>query len=391
MANRKVSLISLLLLALAPVGNVAVAALPTLARGVNLSHWLTYQGRQPIVQADMNLIREAGFDHVRIPFDPGFLGWQPDARGGQSAVLPQIGKLDAAVELAIQSGLVAILDFHPAESLKKRIETEPKIQAAFVNLWGNLATRYRNRPVEKLVYEVLNEPQYWELGSPADWLSLRGKALGAIRKRDSAHLVLLSGRFGGGIKGLLEEPTVKDPAVAYTFHYYEPMLFTHLGAPWEPFISGVQGMFTGLLYPASANSWSVVHWGNIQLKPDADEDTVAAAMTEYQPWGAARIAEDLVQVQHWSAEHRARVICDEFGVLQPGLDAVSRSRWLKDVRMTLEHMGLGWSVWDYADLFGIAFPTGDSYPTGDGAMIPVDNTHPSRQFRASDIDALMKP
>lgn len=83
MADRNVSRISFILLAvLALAGNAAVAALPSLARGVNLSHWLTYQGRQPVVQADMAMIRQAGFDHVRIPFDPVFLGWQPDARGG---------------------------------------------------------------------------------------------------------------------------------------------------------------------------------------------------------------------------------------------------------------------------------------------------------------------
>lgn len=114
-------------------------------------------------------------------------------------------------------------------------------------------------------------------------------------------------------------------------------------------------------------------------------------MTEYQAWGPARIAEDLVQVQHWSAAQQARVVCNEFGVLQPGLDAASRSRWLKDVRVSLEHLELGWSVWDYADLFGIAFPTGETYLTGDGATVPVDNSHPARQFRTSDIDALFKP
>lgn len=371
------------------------AALPTLSRGVNLSHWLTYQDRQPVVQDDMALIRKAGFDHVRIPFDPGLLGWNPDAPGKKSSTLPDISRLDAAVDLAINSGLVAVLDFHPAETLKKRIETEPNVQNAFVNLWGNLASRYRNRPVDKLVFEVLNEPQYWEVNSPAAWQSLRGNALAAIRKQDKVHLVLLSGRLGGGLQGLLEEPTVNDPAVAYTVHYYDPMLFTHLGAPWDPFISGVQGMITGLLYPPSTNKWTIDssgNWldlGNIQLKPNADWKIVKEALNAYLPWGPVSIANDLQKVQQWSAEHsQAKVVCNEFGALLPGNDPTSRSAWLKDVRVELEKLGFGWAVWDYTDLFGIAYPTGEAYLSGEGVLVPVNISRPARQFRASDLSAL---
>ena len=111
----------------APPGKAAPspATLPNLQRGVNLSHWLTYYGRQPIVQADMTRIASAGFDHVRINFDPGLLGWNPDSRTN-SASLPQISKLDNAVNMALQAGLVAVLDFHPSATLKQRIEKEPE-------------------------------------------------------------------------------------------------------------------------------------------------------------------------------------------------------------------------------------------------------------------------
>lgn len=379
-------------------GDLLGANLPTLSRGINLSHWLSYEGRQPVVQADMELIRKAGFDHVRVSFDPAFLGWLPDAPGEKATVLEDIGKLDAAVDLAIKSGLVVVLDFHPAEALKDRIEKESDVQNAFVNLWGTLAFRYRDRPTDKLVFEVLNEPQFWKDSSPERWHELRGKALAAIRKWNKNHLVLLSGRMGGGLQGLLEEPTVSDPTVAYTFHYYEPMLLTHLGAPWEPHLSNVQGMITGLRYPPSANTWTldssgkIIDPGNLIIKANADEALVTSAVQDYVSWGPSRFAGDFSKVQKWSSAHaEARVICNEFGVILPGMDLASRSAWLRDVRGALENHQLGWAVWDYSDAFGIAMPTGETYLTGDGVTVAANPARPISQFRESDLSALGLP
>ncbi len=374
----------------APPGKAAPspATLPNLQRGVNLSHWLTYYGRQPIVQADMTRIASAGFDHVRINFDPGLLGWNPDSRSN-SASLPQISKLDNAVNMALQAGLVAVLDFHPSATLKQRIEKETSVQSAFINLWGTLAKRYKSRPQDKLVYEILNEPQYWDGTGPKPWFELRNRALASIRKQDPGHLVLLSGSYGGGLRGLLEDQPVNDPAVAHTIHYYEPYLFTHLGAPWEPHLSRPEGMFTGLAYPASSSTWE-----SLTLKPGVNEAVVRAAFDEYkdQNWGYDRILQDLTLIQNWAATNKAKVICNEFGVVRihptPVTDPAYRSAWLRDMRNALSAKGLGWTVWDYADIFGIAVATGNTYLSSDGAVIPSDTNNPVREWNPGDLEAL---
>ena len=94
-----------------------------LKRGINLSHWLQYDGRQPIVAADMVMIRQAGFDHVRIPFDPLHLGWNPDIASAAATARPTLDftPLDQAVNLALQADLAVILDFHPEAPLRHRI------------------------------------------------------------------------------------------------------------------------------------------------------------------------------------------------------------------------------------------------------------------------------
>lgn len=367
-------------------GSAPPSNLPLLKRGINLSHWLTHYGRQPVVKADMILIKNAGFDHVRIPFDPAYLGWNPDNLANAGS-MPQIGSLDAAVDLAISNGLVAVVDFHPGSSLKNRIETDSAVQDAYIKLWTSLAERYKGKPQASLVYELLNEPQYWNNG-PATWYVLRQKVLTALRSKDTQHMILLSGGYGGGLRGILEDPGVTDSAVGYTFHYYQPYLFTHNGAPWEPHLSQIEDTFTGLRYPAALNTMD-----NIKPKTGTDLSAITIAFNEYvaQNWAYQRIHSDIEGVKTWATNHgNAKVYCNEFGVLRLTQDEASRSSYLKDVRTAVESFGMGWTVFDYADIFGIAKATGSTYLSGDGAIVPSDSTNPKRVFTTENLDGLVK-
>jgi endoglucanase len=81
-------------------------------------------------------------------------------------------------------------------------------------------------------------------------------------------------------------------------------------------------------------------------------------------------------------------MCTEFGVLRVRIDAASRHRWIADVRRALERHAIGWSIWDYADLFGIATASGDVDYLGDGAVTPRDPRDPRRAFDPAAIAAL---
>lgn len=354
---------------------------PALKRGVNLSHWLQYWGRQPVVAADMATIKQAGFDHVRLPFDPQRLGWNPDATP------PTIywAALDQAVSMAQKAGLAIILDFHPEMALSKRIETEAAVQAAYVDFWQQMATHYAAKPVSVVVFELFNEPSYWDATGPARLATLEKQALDRIRQSTPSRLVLIAPSQGGFLSGLLLITPVKDANVRYVFHYYDPKLFTYLHAPWEPFLSGAHGMITNLVYPA-ANALS-----QVQLLPNADPLIAMAAVNQYvtDGWGPTRIKQDIAQAQAWATQNGTRLMCTEFGTLRVGPDVASRQNWLKDTRLVLEGMGIGWSIWDYADMFGIAVSTnGTVTPASDPAIVPLDPLNPQRVFYTNLLPAL---
>jgi endoglucanase len=356
--------------------------LPVLARGVNLSHWLQYDGRQPVMADDMSVIWKAGFDHVRIPVDPVYLGWNPDQPSVRKNQF-KLARLDQAIKLALDANLAVILDIHPQATIHDRLETEPAMQQAFLNLWQMLAVHYAHFPVDKLAFELLNEPQYYRADGAKQWEQLQTRIVASIRRYAPRHLLLLSGIQGGSIAGLLSITPTPAVNVRYVFHFYDPHLFTHLNAPWEPFISGPQGMMTGLTYPAKNML------NSLRLLPGANQSLVNAAVRDYlnEDWGTWRIDQEITKVASWAQTYGVRLSCTEFGALHRGPDALSRQRWLNDMRSAMTTAGIGWTIWDYADLFGIATVV-DGWVTDDGAVIPKDPLNPHRQFDNPVLTAL---
>lgn len=363
-----------------PVGRTEI--LPDLKRGVNLSHWLQYEGRQPVVAADMAMIRKAGFDHVRVPFNPLYLGWNPDAAPEQQSQW-NLTALDRAVDLAIQADLTVILDFHPDQKFHQRLETEDRVQAAFLNFWQRLALRYAKYPASRVVFELLNEPQYYQEDGAARWDRLQAQALARVREAAPDHLVLLSGTHGGSLTGLQLLTPIPERRVHYVFHFYAPMLFTHLNAPWEPYLSRPEGMLTGLSYPAKHAL------DQVRLLPSANRAIAWAAVTQYlwQDWGPRRIQQEIAQAATWATAHSITLICTEFGALRQGPDILSRQRWLADTRAALESAKIAWTIWDYADMFGIATATGGVLQA-DRAIVPNDPERPDREFDRKVLQAL---
>jgi hypothetical protein len=121
---------------------------------------------------------------------------------------------------------------------------------------------------------------------------------------------------------------------------------------------------------------------------------VAKAFNNYQAegWGLGRIRKDLQSAQQWASQNKVKVYCNEFGLIRmaptPTVAETSRSAWLKDVSTALQELSIGWTVFDYADIFGIAVATGNTYYSEDGAIVPNDPAHPDRVFTRENLQAL---
>jgi endoglucanase len=77
---------------------------------------------------------------------------------------------------------------------------------------------------------VLNEPH----GISASlWGTIQGGVINAIRTVDTKHAIMVGGVNFNTYTELQNLPVYSDPNLIYTFHFYDPFMFTHQGSTWN--------------------------------------------------------------------------------------------------------------------------------------------------------------
>jgi len=335
-----------------PLPGVPESRFDHLRHGINLSHWFgqsptgTYDAQRLttyITARDFDLIKSMGFDHVRLTLEPAQLltPSQPDKLEPQHLKL-----LDDAVQMVLSHGLAVIIDIHPSGDFNRKLATDQRQVEAFTDFWRSLARHYSDTDPERVFFEVLNEP---EMGDGYRWYGMEAQFITIIRSVAPRHTIIASGHNWSGLSDLLALEPFADPNVVYNFHYYDPATFTHQGATW--------GM----------ELWHHLPRVHYPSHPGADANLIQSLplftqkiqLVHYDQdrWGPERIDADMSMVAAWAAAHHVRVTCNEFGVFRNFADPDERAAWIHDVRTSLEKHDIGWTMWDYADTFGVV--TGD--------------------------------
>jgi endoglucanase len=133
-----------------------------------------------------------------------------------------------------------------------------------------------------------------------------------------------------------------DDNVAYVFHLYAPMVFTHQGADWgDPTYESTRG----LQYPPSYPNLTIIqNRAPMSLKPD---------LAAYGMLGRDVIIRNIQPALDWSRRYQKHLVVTEFGVYRAFAPPASRAAWLHDARVALEKDGIGWTLWEYNGGFGI--------------------------------------
>lgn len=308
----------------------------------NMQHYSTFIGK-----ADIEQIAAWGFDHIRLPIDYEVLEDQegnPKEEGYRLVHCIcdccRANKLDVILDLHKAYGY----DFNDAGDRQKNdLFHNSYLQERFVNLWDRIATEFKN--YDNVAFELLNEVV--EKENALLWNDLIDKTVTAIRKIDLFVPIIYGGiqwNSASTLK-LLKKP--EDKNIIFTFHFYEPLLFTHQKAHWVKQMDPQKDVF----YPESMEYYrlqSAVLGEQGEAVLNSTAEAIGKEFIEIMVKGAVLAAQ----------KAGTQLYCGEFGVIDqaPVPDTL---RWFRDVHDIFEKYQIGCSIWTYKEMdFGL---TGKHY------------------------------
>jgi aryl-phospho-beta-D-glucosidase BglC (GH1 family) len=334
----------------AAAGSPAARRAERLRHGVDLSHWFAQVfAKEGYTKAhfdayftarDADLVAAMGFDHVRFTVEPAPMF---DEAAPDTLKADYMATFDAALDMLLARGLTVLVDVHPAEDWKARLNTDDELVESFARFWRAFAAHLSKTDPDRVVLEIINEPT---VKDPYRWMGIQAKLVAAARAGAPRHTLMATGANWSSLPDLLRLEPVADPNVIYTFHLYDPHTFTHQGAGWG---ADYWKYLTHVPYPSSPE-------GVAPILPTVENDAARDALKQYgeERWNAERLDAMAAAAQKWGRDHGVPVYCGEFGVYRRYATESERTAWLHDVRTALERHGIGWALWDYAGGFAVA-------------------------------------
>lgn len=325
-------------------------------RGVNLTGWFQAGSARQIqftkfTKQDFIDIKSLGCDVIRLPINLHFM---TDGDPNYTVDPLFLHFLDQVVDWCEELELHLILDNH---TFDVDASTDVNVDKVLVPIWTQMAEHYRDRST-RLYYEILNEPHGI---TDARWGQIQQQVITAIRAVDETHTIVVTGAGWGSYNNLKSLPIYRDYNLIYSFHFYDPFMFTHQGASWtDPSMVPLGGV----PFPYGA--------GPMPACPEELKGTwIESGLNSYKSDGTVARVKGLIDTAvNFRDQRHVPVFCGEFGVYVRNSDNDQRAYWYEIVRKYLEEKGIAWTAWDYHGGFGL-FEAGSNEMFEHDLNIPV--------------------
>lgn len=318
--------------------------------GVNLGGWLSQCDHTKerydtfITEHDIEVIKGWGADHIRVPVDYDLV---EDVQGNYKE--DGFAYIQTAIEWCKKHKLNMVLDLHKTfgysfDSGENELGffEKKEYQDRFYKLWEQFAIRF-GKNESMLSFELLNEvtkKEYCEI-----WNEIALECIKRIRKIAPTIKILVGGYYNNSIEALKDLADPYDENTVYNFHCYEPLIFTHQGAPW------ITEMDTSFRMPYEATYGQYIENNNKYLDHitgdmsgfDRDELFTSEFFEKYLA-EAVKIAE----------ERNVMLYCGEYGVIDRATpeDAL---KWYRAICKTFDKYAIGRAAWSYKEMdFGLS-------------------------------------
>jgi len=315
-----------------------------LQRGTNISSWLSQskargaERRNFFLRSDVQRIADWGFDHLRLPIDESQM-WDEQGRPEPEA----FELMESAINWSLEAGLKVIVDLHIIrchgffQSTEPELFTNPEKAEVFADLWRQLSARLKHHPLDKVAYELLNEPI---AKVSADWNRVARVAHQAIRELEPERIIVLGSNKWNSVFTYDELDVPDDRNLLLTFHFYQPMLLTHHQAWWTPegkiYSGPVQYPGTPIA-PANLPQLDLSKAGRL---------TPAEIAALNLPYDRAAMVRDMARPLAIARSKNLPIYCGEFGVIKLAPHEY-RLAWYRDIASVFHELGIAWANWDY--------------------------------------------
>lgn len=317
--------------------------------GIDLGGWLSQcdysQDRLEnfIREDDIRTIKDWGLDHVRVPVDYNIF----QSEDG-SFIESGFGYVQRCIDWCGKYGLNMILDLHKTKGFsfdkyegEKNFFDDEELQQDFYDLWEEFAKRYVKYQ-DRLVFELLNEVTdkcYIDA-----WNRISNEAIKVIRKYSNDIKIIVGSYWNNSLDAMKDLAAPADENIVYTFHCYDPLIFTHQGAYW---VDEMPRDFR-IAYPDSVENYAK-KYKEIGLIKDGEFSGGKVSQL-----GTGFFEERFSEAKRVAEERDVAVYCGEYGVINLA-DPQDSLRWYKDITAAFDKYGFGRAAWSYKEMdYGIS-------------------------------------
>jgi endoglucanase len=283
------------------------------------------------INAKLENIAKSGFKTVRLPisFD---IFLQPNSSNLQTGLLV---KLKSIYHICAENKLNLIITYFYGKLDNTNINSEiDRISW----MWKQIQRSFSGEGYANLFFELYNEPVIDNF----HWKNFITTLVQYLRYEDANRIYIIGGTNYNSLDELKELGKLPDEKLFYTFHFYEPFIFTHQGAQW----TDNKTYLTGLPYPYYKNKMPL-------LTPEAKGTSVEINYNKYPHEATtAYITERFRNIAEFCKKNNMPLICTETGVITLA-DKSSRKNYLTTVTGILSGMGIQTVLWDYDQKFSI--------------------------------------
>ncbi len=312
-------------------------------------------------------IAQAGFKTVRLPVC--FSAWANFSKPFQWDAPASLAAPDSLVRWALANKLNVIIDLHHVELDGSSPSADSTDRVVW--LWQQIAERYKNTDPARVFFELRNEPHDMPA---AVWRAQAQQLINTVRAIAPKHTLIVGFHDWNGRDALLSSDVFADPNIIYTFHFYDPFIFTHQGATWAG-----QGLsdLQGVTFPANPSVKVAV--------PAAAKGTwVEGAITNYANEGTYDVIyQRIVAAKTWSTTKNVPIFLGEFGSYGYRSAPDSRCRHAEAIYLALGKLQIpsAWWEWDGGfSMFGTNTTTImpcmqnalATYATGELSVLAID-------------------